>query len=72
MMLGKDQDPEDYVDWAKSSEVLPTIVAEKGGDLKYDEFHLSGLQQRFLGLCDAIPNTIDREDVDQAKQAIEG
>ena len=42
VLLGKGQDPDQYAAWAESSDVPPTIVAEKGGDLPYEQFNLEG------------------------------
>jgi len=71
VMLGKAQDAREYSAWANSSEVPPTIVAESGADLTYSDMTVEGLQRRFLEVCEAIPNVVDLDAVQQAKFAIE-
>lgn len=71
VLLGTGQDPSQYAQWVSDSEVPPTIVAEKGGDLAYKQFDLEHLKKRFLQICDLIPETIDHSDVSAARAAIE-
>ena len=52
VMLGPGQDPADYTEWAKICLTPPTIVAEKGGDLSYEQLTLKDLQKRLLFVCD--------------------
>jgi hypothetical protein len=60
-----------YAEWAQSSDVPPTIVAERGGDLTYGQFSLEGLQRRFLEICDLIPDNVNPDAVCDARQAIQ-
>ena len=70
LMLGEDQNPSDYEEWVRMSEVPPTIVAKQNGDLSYDQLSLGDLQRRFLKVCDSIPETVDPEDIRRAREAI--
>jgi hypothetical protein len=71
IMLGKGQDASEYSEWVKSSEVSPTIVAEKNGDLGYNDLTIEGLQRRFLKVCEALPSSIEHDLKQQATTAIE-
>ena len=71
VLFGEGQSLDPYAAWAKSSGVPPTMVAEKGGDLTYEQFDLEGLQRRFLSVCDLIPESVSPDAVRNAKSAIE-
>jgi hypothetical protein len=71
VMLGEEELAHDYRAWAEQSPVPPTIVAATGGNLKFSELTQDGLQARFLQVCDSIPETVDRDSVESAKNAIQ-
>jgi hypothetical protein len=48
VLLGPGLDPSEYREWAGTCPVAPTIVAEVGGDLSYDNLTLEELQRRLL------------------------
>jgi len=68
IVLPSSENPKDYEDWAKASEVRPTIVAEAGGDL--NELSLDAVQAQFLKVCDRIPDKISKASVEAARAAI--
>jgi hypothetical protein len=70
LLLGKDQKPADFLDWARASVVPPTIVAREGGDLTYQQFTLEGLKARLLTVCDQMPAEIAPQFVEEARRAI--
>jgi hypothetical protein len=68
IVLPSSESPQDYEEWAKSSSLRPTIVAESGGDLS--ELSLGALQAQFLKVCDRIPNDISKDSINAARKAI--
>uniref|UniRef100_Q07SU5 CHAT domain-containing protein n=1 Tax=Rhodopseudomonas palustris (strain BisA53) TaxID=316055 RepID=Q07SU5_RHOP5 len=68
IILPSSENPRDYEEWAKTSPMRPTIVAESGGDLS--ELSLELLQAQFLKVCDRIPDTISKESVAVSREAI--
>jgi hypothetical protein len=68
IVLPESENAADYEEWAKSSQLRPTIVAKSGGDL--DELSLEKVQAQFLKICDRIPDIISQESVDAARAAI--
>lgn len=71
ILLGPGQNPRDYDEWGASCIVPPTIVAEKGGDLVYDNLEIESLRMRFLALLNQMPSEIDLESIAEARQLIE-
>lgn len=61
VLLGPGQDPAAYAEWAKACLTPPTIVAEKGGDLGYDQLTLKDLQKRLLFVCDHASDKLPAE-----------
>lgn len=68
VILPESESVSEYRDWANSSPVRPTIVAQKGGDL--ENLSLETVQKHFLQLCDKLPADVSNEDIQIAREAI--
>jgi hypothetical protein len=70
VLLGQGQDPAEYAEWAKTCLTPPTIVAEKGGDLGYDQLTLTGLQRRLLFVCDNASDKLPPDFIAEMRDCI--
>ncbi len=70
VLLGRGQDPADYAEWAKTCLTPPTIVAEKGGDLSYEQLTLKGLQERLLFVCDHASDKLPADFIAEMRASI--
>jgi hypothetical protein len=70
VMLGDDQNAAEYVEWASSSVVPPTLVAKSGANLTFSQLNLTNLQQRFLGVCEKVRNSVESGSISRAVAAI--
>lgn len=71
ILLGPEQDPRDYDEWISTCPVEPTIVAQKGGHITYEELTPEGLQKRFLAVIDKLPAEIDADSIAEAREFLE-
>ncbi|MCI3131944.1 CHAT domain-containing protein [Phenylobacterium aquaticum] len=60
ILLGEDQNADDYREWAQSCPTPPTLVANAGGDLTYNQLTWKGLQARLLYVCDHASEKLPR------------
>lgn len=70
VILPEEEDPQRYLDWAKSGEFRPTIVAKSGGDLSYADLTVEGLRDAFLAVCDRMPSHADPEQIKEMREAL--
>lgn len=70
VMLGPGQNPADYAEWAQTCLTPPTIVAETGGDLGYEQLTLKGLQERLLFVCDHASDKLPPEFIAEMRASI--
>jgi hypothetical protein len=71
VIVGREDDPKTYTDWAASSEIPPLIVAVSGGDITFDDLSVDTLKLRFLQNCKLLRKWFASEDVDLVESAIE-
>lgn len=70
IMINPEEDARDYKDWAASCVVPPVLVAENGGEITFNQLSAEKLRELFLARCDLLPDTIDPEDIEAAKQML--
>ncbi|MBR0927602.1 CHAT domain-containing protein [Bradyrhizobium diazoefficiens] len=71
ILLGSSQDPREYDEWIATCSAKPTIVAQKGGHLTYEELNAEALRKRFLAALDELPAEVDANSIAQAKWVLE-
>lgn len=71
ILLGPQQAPREFDEWVATCLAKPTIVAQKGGDLTYEELNPEALRKRFLAAVDQLPAEIDAESILEARQFLE-
>ena len=71
ILLGSGQNPRDYDEWAANCTVPPTIVAEKEGDLTYEQLNVESLRKRFLAVLDQMPPSIDVASIAEVRNWLE-
>ena len=69
-LLPETENPQDYASWAQTCPVPPTIVAEEGGDLTFEELNPDRLRERFLDALAKVPDDVHPETVAQAIKAL--
>lgn len=67
IILSSDQDAREYDKWAATCAVRPIIVAEKGGDITYEELNPEYLRRRFLAMLDNLTPGIDASSIAEAR-----
>jgi hypothetical protein len=60
---------EDYQLWLDASPTV-TLVAEKGGHLRYGDLTFSGIRERLLSICDILSAMPEIEGAEQAAEII--
>lgn len=71
ILLGPGQDPREYDEWAATCPVAPTIVAQKGGHLTYEELNPEALRKRFLAAIDKLPAGVDADSIAETRYFLE-
>jgi len=71
ILLGPGQDPREYDEWIATCPIEPTIVAQKGGHLTYEELNPEALRKRFLAAIDKLPAEVDADSIAEVRRFLE-
>jgi len=71
VMIGRGEEIAHYRKWAQSSVVPPLLVAETGGDIRYDQLRSDRLKQHFLEVCEGLSDWADDKLLEMVKASLE-